>query len=484
MTHFSWPDRRTVSSRGRVYEGDNPTPLDTDWITQFAGMLRALGGANAPLFQSFATEVRGVQSAKGTPWAEFVFWDAAATSTSYQNALSYRTGADGQAAMRSDWSTGAVWAAFQAGPFTNNPDSSEEYFDEGSIAIQRGAVPFVVNATGELVRFSPGTSDSRVCQLTSDGAADGLCETAIENENFGTQIDGIEKARRIYNTFYAQRPGGSYWGQFQTEAPTASAALTKFEDKGAYVTLRGSRLETLYLAPASLPAHPITAWTRDIVYLRPGTFVVYDRTGLSTASADHWMAWHVMRTPIESARAAGTHSFDVIDASQQNLYRGRLTTVLPSDHQVNLVNVFNSSKVYRVEMRTATARANDTWLTVLDAASSAAGAYTAAPFTAASGGVVSGAMEGTVLTAADGSQVVVLFSASGQTLPGTVKIALQGASRVLLTDLAPSTGYTASTSLAAGKLVLTLAPSGTLTTTANGTLWLNVAANGAVTPAP
>jgi hypothetical protein len=141
--------------------------------------------------------------------------------------------------------------------------------------------------------------------------------------------------------------------------------------------------------------------------------------------------------------------------------------------------------VYRVEMRTATPRTTDTWLTVLDAASSAAGAYTAAPFTAATGGVLAGAMEGTALTAPSGTQVVVLFSTSGQTLPGTLKIALQASGQVLLTDVAPSTNYSASTALVGGKLVVTLTPNaGTLPTTANGTLWLSVAANGTVTTGP
>ena len=41
----------------------------------------------------------------------------------------------------------------------NNPDNGEEYFDKGSLAIMNGSKQLLVNATGALLRNTPGTND-------------------------------------------------------------------------------------------------------------------------------------------------------------------------------------------------------------------------------------------------------------------------------------------------------------------------------------
>ena len=38
--------------------------------------------------------------------------------------------------MRAAWNTNAIWAAFQAGPYTGYDGAGEQFFDEGSLTIR------------------------------------------------------------------------------------------------------------------------------------------------------------------------------------------------------------------------------------------------------------------------------------------------------------------------------------------------------------
>ena len=69
---------------------------------------------------------------------------------------------------------------------------------------------------------------------------------------------------------------------------------------------RGAQIEQMYS-----PSGVVTQFTRDVAYVRPGTFVVYDRTTAADGSADQWTAWHVPGTPTQSASSDGSLRFDV-----------------------------------------------------------------------------------------------------------------------------------------------------------------------------
>ena len=467
ITQFTWPDLNSVSDRGFVYDNDNPSWTDAGWATQYGGLLRLANGNNAPIMQRYTLDVRAqVGTGAVDPWVEFLFFETGAASASYRTDLSYRTLGDGQVAMRSSWASDAVWAGFQAGPYTGFQDSSEEFFDEGGLAIQRGGVQFVVNGWGALMRNTPGTTDS----------GNGLFTIAYD-ELFDTQTDGVYHGRRLFNTYYAVRAGG-YWGQDNAGPGETTTTLARFEEGGDYVLMRGANLEQMYLT-----GDPITGWNRTVVYLRPQLFVVYDRTSLNSASVDNWMAWHVSAAPAEIAAAApGTHSFDVADARPAfggNLYRGRVTTVLPANNAVTPVDVFGRGKVYRLEVRQAApAAASNTWLTVLDASSSATQAGSAIPLTAAAGNLSTAAAEGTLVRNATGNSAV-LFSRSGGAIAGSIVLTLPADHTYLLvTDLVPNTGYAVTATVANGQMQVQIAPGGSLVTTAQGTLAATFAADG------
>jgi uncharacterized cupredoxin-like copper-binding protein len=470
MTHFTWPDLSTVNDRGMLYGGNNPTAATAEWATHYAGLLRLANGDNAPIAQQFALELCARSNERGEPWADFMFHDPAAPAADYRTALSLRTPGDGQVAMRSSWSNDAVWGAFQAGPYTGYQDSAEEYYDKGSLVIQRGSVSFVVNATGALLRNTPGTSDGEGSPIW----------TLVYNDVLGTASDGIYRGRRLFNIFNAQR-GTSYWGQGNAYPWQTNTTLSRFEEGTAYVLMRGANLESMYWTGS-----PISAWTRSVVYLRPQLFFVHDRTSVSNVAADHWMSWHVAAAPSEKPAAAGTRRFDVVDtrpAFGGNLFRGRVTTVLPAGHQVNTIDLFDRQKVYRLEVRPAAGGATPhaTWLAVFDASANSVAAGNAQPLTAAAGTVHAGEVEGALVTNAGGNYAA-LFSRNGQPVTGAVSFSVPvGATSAVMADLQPGAAYGVTAALQGGTLTVTVAAGGSLQATAQGTLSFAVTAAGVVT---
>lgn len=476
MTQFSWPNQKTINDRGLLYTNQPNRPssdVDADWATEFNGLLHALGGDNAALMQQYTSDVRAF-STNGTNWTEFLYWNPSLPKASYRTDLSYRTGGDGQAAFRSDWTANAVWGAFQSGPYTGYDSAGEEFFDQGSLVIQRGTVQFLVNADGALTTPTPGQQDA------SDSAW-----TELYNDVWSVTHDGLNQPRNNFNTYHSKSGNGGF-GQDSSGTTEAKTSLSRFEDAGSYVLMRGLKLEDMY-------SNAVSKWTRDVAYLRPQLFVVYDRTTVGAKSTDDWMAWHVVSTPAAPvAGAAGVSQIDVVDnraVSGGNLFRGRISTVLPTGASVSTVNITDATgapqnRVYRLEVRRPTAAPGSaTWLTVFDASANAGAAATAAPLTQANGNVLAGDVEGTVISSAAGNNAV-LFSKSGNPIVGNVSISLpQAGTYTLFTDLSANGTYSVTATVANGSVVVSVAPGGAYKATAQGTLAIQVNADGTVAAA-
>src|SRR5262249_53883559 len=137
----------------------------------------------------FARDVRAANStmdfSKDNQWSEFLFWDNTAPEADYTTGplASYAKGME-MASVRSSWGTDAVWGSLNAGPYTNNPDSGEQLFDAGSLAVARGNQPFLVNATGQLFRGTQKADDF------------------VHDDNFKDEVT----TRGLYNIFYTDNP--------------------------------------------------------------------------------------------------------------------------------------------------------------------------------------------------------------------------------------------------------------------------------------
>ena len=126
---------------------------------------------------------------------------------------------------------------------------------------------------------------------------------------------------------FANDPSNPYNpGQNTADPASSKAALDRFEEGGAYVRVRGGGLEDQYGASGS---HPVQSFSRDLVYVRPGSFVIHDRTQVTSASADQWLAFHVPKAPASTPTTdAGMRRWNV-PGSAGTL--GSIVSVLPED---------------------------------------------------------------------------------------------------------------------------------------------------------
>ena len=264
----------------------------------------------------------------------------------------------------------------------------------------------------------------------------------------------------------------------------ARTGISRYEDGGTYVLSVGQFLEDMYRPFQTICAgqSPVTSWSRQVVYLRPSRFVVYDRTTVCTASLDQYLAFHFSANPVEvTAPGPGLHRFDVANAG---VFAGSMTTILPAspaivttDHLTTDTLTWN--KMWRTEIRApGTPAVTHQWLDVFDAAAAANQVSTATGVT-----INGGAAVGVLLQSAAGNNAVVSGTAAvGTPIAGTLGYtvpALQ--TRHVITDLVPSSGYTIAV-VVAGAHTVTITPGGSSLTSANGVLTFQVSVGGQVTP--
>ncbi len=195
ILYFTWPGMTTLEDSSALYSSANPSVAAPWLFTTEAGLLTALHDPFAPYFHSYARAARRAQpggqlGGDWDLWENLLFWDDTAPERPYATLpLSYYAHGIEMAAVRSDWSRRAVWAAFKSGPYINFTDNGEEYFDKGSLSIVNGSRPLLVNANGALLRDTPGTGDGdRYYQPIYD---DLFSDTG---------------RRDIFNIFYTDRP--------------------------------------------------------------------------------------------------------------------------------------------------------------------------------------------------------------------------------------------------------------------------------------
>lgn len=284
IIHATWPTRRDVDDRGTSGARDRPFPLNASFLTTYSGLTRMLAPSDARTqeLQRFATEVRADAGQNRPPaWQEFLFWDAAAPTRDYRHSSSYVAPGMGAVFVRSGWDAAASWSSFAAAPYTNYPGSGEQFYDQGGLAINRGNTPLLVNAIGAIIRHTPtpdpydGDGDSACVPATGQP-----CGEAIYADNYGGPPDG---KRLNFNVFYVAGTSTQRWGQLAVEPPNTTTRLVRTEDAVEYVKMEGADLQGMYRDPAR-----VAAWNREVVYVRPGLFVVYDRTAAGNAGADQW----------------------------------------------------------------------------------------------------------------------------------------------------------------------------------------------------
>jgi hypothetical protein len=449
--NFAWPSLMQMDDQGTIRSGTNIRP-STELLTGLSTMLEALGDDTSQGVRGFAADVAATAGDDRAPWSEFLYGDPAAPAASYVNCeLSHFAAGPAHVAVRSSWDKTAVWGSFSAGPYIDAADSGEELFDAGNLSVVVGGQPLLINPTGWLPE--------------NDGTAG---EDFVYDDSYGA------KQRRLYNTFFVDDASNPYDPGQNSASPTDSQAhVERYEAEASFVHARGVGLADQY---GSSGGHPVTQFTRDLVYVRPGTFVLFDRTSVAQSSADQWLAFHtpVAATPGATADAS-QRRYDVVVGSN---VVGSIRSLLPKNASVSATSLPASSS--RLEVHAPVRTATQQWLSVV----------TAGPTTgeevrlsAADGNVLAGNLVGVELLAPQ-SQVV-LFSAD-QAAAATVTSAdytvSAAAANHVLVDIEPSSsGYSVTAAVSDGKMRIRVSPGGAFVPSATKTLSFSVSATGAVT---
>ena len=479
LMHFTWPSRKTIDDRDTNHATGTANPpvgtANAGMFMQVLGTLRYWNAPHASVFQQYTNLVNTATSGYGAdePWEQFLFWDpAGATQPLNILPLSYVATGLNAIAARSDWTTAASWMSFRAGPYVNNPGQGEEIFDQGSLALVRGNTPLLINGTGQIVHEPKGDDD----------------ENRIYTDNYGDSDGSVYSGNRtIYNIFYVRKLNASTvvdrYGQaaYTTEDNGVKTHIASFEDSTTYLYALATKLENMYRPDHN--GHPqVTAWSREIVYLRPNQFVVYDRTHKASAGEDQFLAFHFPALPVAGSAPSGGARLDV---TYHKVYAGAMTTVLPANATTTSIGMYppndtdpgsKTVKVWQVQLRAPNTNVSQHWLTVFDLSTTAARVAVASRIA-----VTSGAAVGALLASSSGNNAVIVNSgAAGTSIAGNIAYSVPAiATTHVITELPANKGYTVSVALAAGKHLINVMPGGSFMTSAKGVLTFTIAANGA-----
>lgn len=376
MVHQTWPNRTTFNTRQKLFYADDPARIHADTLYTVSGYLRKFHPDFAPQFQSYANDV--VKALKqftavgssvpsgGIEWNEFLFWNPEqAPAADYRTPqLSFYSAGSGELAMRSDWTTSAVWASLIAGPNVHSVEGGKDSKDRGSLAISRGGTGFLVNASYDLYKANQvGYADDK------------------------TLGEGVPE---ITNTF--QVNSGQRWRQGYYGPGTLSAcmrlnrsAISRHSDESTFVYARASYLEDNFYPVGYYTAYPgqsstcggtkpMGSWIRDVFYVRPDLFLVYDQTDGVDPNNDQFLAWHFPKGISPVSTGAGPVRYDVSNATQ---FLGAVVSLLPENRSASVIDVGGFGDVDRLEIRApAPAGSSERWLTAFDAAASSGDIHT------------------------------------------------------------------------------------------------------------
>jgi hypothetical protein len=447
--HFAWPSLKHVDDQGTIRSGVNLRP-SAELFMGLAAMMEAAGDSSAATARGFAADVMATAGDDTTAWSKFLYGDPASAKSNYQTSLSHFAAGPSHVGMRSSWDKGATWGALSGGAYINAAYSGEQLFNAGGLSVVVGDQPLLINPTG---------------WLPQNGGTAG--EDAVYDDSYGT------KQRRLYNTFFVNDTSNPNNPGQNSLSPTDSKAhVERYEDRGGFVHARGVSLGDQY---GTRTVKPVAQFTRDLVYVRPGTFVLFDRTTVAQASADQWLSFHTPVAPRQTSTADATQRrYDVVVGAAQV---GSVRALLPKNATVTTTALPASAA--RLEVHAPVRQAAQQWLTTVTASATLGEQVR---LSAADGNVIAGNLLGVELMAPQ-SQVVLFAADQAATgsLTSAEYLVSQSAAAHVLVDVEPSSsGYAVTASASAGKWRIRVSQGGSFQASSSKTLSFVVSATGTV----
>lgn len=298
--------------------------------------------------------------------------------------LSYRARTTGPLYARSDWSTGAAWLAFAAGPMVVD----HQHRDQGHLELVRGADALLVDAGG----YDQSLTSWHNSLLVDDRGAGDLV---------------------VYP------PDQGYWGD--------SVAITRDQEAGGTVYAQAD-LTGAWARPDG--ANAVRRALRSLVFIHPDLVVVHDAVHLANPATIVMANWNFAATPIANA---GVYSATV---GASRLFMRQLQ---PGQDQPVIAPVTFDGRTSFNYRQTSASGADRAFLHVFELAASGQAAMRPCALVTSTGNSARGAT-----FQAGGSNRVVLFSATGTEItdrPFAYAYATGGAQRHLLSDLHPDSRH-------------------------------------------
>ena len=192
---------------------------------------------------------------------DFMFGNPSGTASFWSNApLQDFASGTGLLTARSDWSNNPVWVSLQMG---NLLGADHQTYEPGQLQIQQGGNDLLVDVNAYTGNQWPKPAYGNTVMVSDNGT--------------GAQT-------------YLWGPG--YWYG-------SPGVVTKaYEANGNYVYDYGD-MSTIY-SPAGYPGTggSVSLLTRQLVYLRPGLIIAYDRVNTTQASFPKNLDWNFMNAPV------------------------------------------------------------------------------------------------------------------------------------------------------------------------------------------
>ena len=418
-THALKPNRQKVYEGGAWSGSTTGNPSYND-MTYLAYIYKDIDYQISKYLQYYINEVKPSNTIYAPdPWQAFVWNDKSITPEDCRptQPLSYFAPGTGQVLVRSDWSKNAIWASFRVtacGMDTDDWDQGHfQIYKNDDLAINAG----MWNRDG-ISTFQQGMTDYRNTILFDDKGEKKLV--------------------------YSPKQGfSSSWGGMDTSKIT----MTAFEDKGDYVYAMG-QFGDAYISYYG-PPNALKYVSRQFIYLRPATFIIYDR--ISEKLKDYYTSiWrvHFVKDP--------TITGDVVTGTYNG---GKLfhEVLLPVNHTITkglMLPSIYPNDLYYIDVKTEVPSYNDTFLNVLQATDASVSSMIPSET------IDSSNMSGAKLTFGVNDIRVVMFSkteiATGLNETIVYNVAGVGSSKHLITDLKPYTQFTiTNTNLNTGVVVQT-----------------------------
>ncbi|MGA7298612.1 MAG: hypothetical protein WBW92_14030 [Rhodanobacteraceae bacterium] len=461
--HFTWPSRDYTDDRDTNRSSGNtvqpPGTADTGMFTHLYGSLAFYGSPLAPVMHRYLSEVRQATSGYGDErlWVDFLFDQPNALEAPLSTLpRSYLAQGLGMVAARSDWGTDASWMSFRSGPYVESPDHGEQYPDQGSLALVHGGTPLLINASGWIVHEPGGTDD----------------ENRIYTDNRGSFSSGnvYSGNSQLYNVFYVRHMSGSSlaepFGQRSYNTGTPRTALSEYQDGGGWVYSKGSHIEDMYKTFSAGPG--VASWSREVLFLRPNRFIVYDRTRKGASSYDQYLAFHFPAMPSSASAATGQKRVNV---TYNGRFAGSATFVYPDNPTLATLAMYpgsNPVKAWQVQVRPSDSNVTQRWLSVFNTASTVGAVGSTSRVNVISGTVLGVRLDDNATTPA-----VVLATTTDQDTPlnssFSYSVPAAFTSHIIL-GVAANSGWTVSVNRVGSTQTFTISPGGTLKASHAGVL--------------